>query len=156
MTINVISGYVEGKRYCQDFPVARGYAIAFLERYPLNINATNVFIPADFVEVPYFGNATNELLMNTCGLQQMLPLNSSAMISDACPAVSTSPSCIPIVSTTSAADSYHTVISGGLQPDMENIRSKSGTIQVEVDTKNGVSPMKMNILLVFITMILFQ
>lgn len=148
------SGYVQGKRFCQDFPVARGYAIAFLERNPFDINATNVFIPADFVEVPYLGNVTRELLEDTCGLHPILPFNSSAMISDACPAVSTNPSCIPTVSTMSTADSI--VIPGGSQVDIGVIRSKSGTTQIEVDIKNGVDGMYINLLLLFIPMFFFQ
>ena len=120
---------MEGKTYCQDFPFGR-HAIAFLERSPSNLNHSDIFIPADFVEIPYVNNVTNELLVNICGLHRL----SSVSMTNVCPAVSTSPGCIQPVSNFSSR-----VIPGGSQVRLDNIQSKSGRPQIEVDVKNGIN-----------------
>ncbi|CAF3501058.1 unnamed protein product [Rotaria sp. Silwood1] len=87
------AGHVEGKQYCQEFPVGRGYSIAFLE--PILSNTTNyyTFTPADFVEILVEENSTNLLLTRTCNLHQIVPRQSSALAIEVCPAVSTDPIC---------------------------------------------------------------
>ncbi len=148
---------MEGKTYCQDFPVGRGYAIAFLERNPLNENDTKTFIPADFVEMSVESNVTDELLANTCGLHQLLPFNVSASITDECPAVSTDFKCtsnkINIHLPVNGSGLYPVVIPGGAQNGMDNIRSKSGATQVEADVKNGVNAINISTLLIFMAVL---
>jgi hypothetical protein len=143
------SGRVEGKTYCQDFPVGRGHSIAFLEYNPSNESSIETFIPSDFVEMAYEGNSTDELLAGTCNLQQLTPHNSPA--TDICPAVSTDRHCsnITLIKThPESADIIPIVIPGGSVRGIDIIRSKSGKIQVDVDTNTGVvNPMKLSILL---------
>jgi len=147
------AGQVKGKTYCQDFPFGRGYTIAFLERNPLNVNDSTIFIPSDFVEVPFEGNSTSELLTDTCNLHQLLPLNSSVSITDVCPNVSTGSQCVNTRIRTNELTSTGSgltpnVIPGGFQHGTDDIRSKSGTIQVDVDTKNGINSINISILLI--------
>jgi len=139
------AGQVEGKTYCQDFPVGRGYSIAFLEPNPLNVNDTYTFIPADFVEVPFETNVTDEVLANTCGLHHLLPINSSASMDDVCPMVSTNPKCVSF---------YHDLTS--LDSAFDGIRSKSGSIQVDVDARGGVNSMNISILLILMAILFIQ
>jgi len=151
------AGQVQGKKYCQDFPIGRGYTIAFLERNPLNASDTKTFIPADFVEMPFKTNVTNKLLANTCGLHQVLPLESLASITDVCPAVSTDHQCIvnkihhELTSNSSSLNPV--VIPGGTQNGIEYIHSKSGIIQVEVDKKSGVNSINISILLILMAIV---
>jgi len=144
------AGRVEGKTYCQDFPVGRGHTIAFLERNPLNVTDTKTFIPADFVEMPFVINVTNELLANTCGLHHLLPLESNT---DVCPAVSTDSHCATNKNHLESTGNSSVVISGGSQNGMDNIRGKSGTIQVDVDTKNGINSINISILLILMAIV---
>jgi len=138
------------KTFCQDLPVGHGYTIAFLEPQPLNVNDSKTFIPSDFVEVPFEGNSTSELLANTCNLHQMLPLGSSAPITDVCPGVSTNPYCIYTTSKThlELTSLSPMIISGGSHDKTDHIRSKSGSIQVDVDRNNGIHSINISILLI--------
>jgi hypothetical protein len=113
----------------------------------LNLNDTNTFIPADFVEVPFVNNVTNILLTNTCGLHRLLPVQSSALMSDVCPIVSTAPHCITLESTSFGSGLHPIVIPNGSKTGIDNIRSKSGIAQVQ-DTKNGVNSINISILLI--------
>ncbi|CAF0873203.1 unnamed protein product [Rotaria sordida] len=102
--INITNaGHIEGKKYCQDFSVGRGYSIAFLE--PISSNTTDyyTFIPADFVEILVEENSTNLLLARTCNLHQIVPRQSSALAMEVCPAVSTDPICHETVNVTITA-----------------------------------------------------
>ncbi len=94
------SGRVEGKQYCQEFPVARGYSIAFLEPSSSNKTDHRTFTPADFVEILEEGNSTSQLLARTCNLHRLVPRQSLASVTEVCPAVATDPSCHEIVNTT--------------------------------------------------------
>lgn len=100
--------------------------------------------------MPVENNSTNELLANTCHLNHLLPLES---IADACPAVSTNPECIHTTMKTELASIgsgvLSVIVSGDSHHGIDRIRSKSGTIQVDVDTKSGVNTINMNILLIF-------
>jgi len=92
--INITNaGRVEGKKYCQEFHVGRGYSIAFLE--PISFNKTDhkTFIPADFVEMQDEGNSTAQLLARTCTLHRLVPRQSIASVLDVCPAVAIDPIC---------------------------------------------------------------
>lgn len=129
------AGEVEGQTFCQDFPVGRGHSLAFLEPNPENVNDTQTFVPADFVEVDFVRNVTSELLVDTCGLRHVLPLNSSNLISNVCPVVSTSARCAAMEATTIILNPV--VISGGAHVTVDNIRSKSGSVQVGVDVNRG-------------------
>jgi hypothetical protein len=141
---------VEGKTYCQDFPLAH-HTIAFLERNPMDLNNTEAFIPADFVEIPYANNVTNELLMNTCGLHRLLPLESPASMMSVCPAVSTGSQCIENIELTSMGSGLHShVIPGGSHPQFDNIKSKSGANQIGADMKNGVDSINFSIILLLL------
>lgn len=77
-------------------------------------------------------------------------------MSDACPTVSTDHRCVPIELTNSGPGSRPVVIPGGAPGDVDDIRSKSGTIQVEVDTKNGVSSINISTLLLLLAMTLIR
>jgi len=102
-------------------------------------------------------NVTNELLINTCGLHQLLPLESSALVTNVCPAVSTDFHCISTINKTHFdginSGLVPVVIPGGTQHGIDNIRSKSGTMQVEVDAKNGVTSINISILLLFMAIL---
>lgn len=91
--------------------------------------------------MPFEENSTNELLVNTCHLHHWLPLGSIASITDVCPAVSTNPECIHTTMMTE-------ITSMGSHHGMNHIRSKSGSIQVDVDTNSGVKLTNMSILLI--------
>lgn len=99
------AGYSSNRKYCQDFHMARGYSIAFLERRPLYENDTTVFIPADFAEMPYYDNKTDEILSEICDLQQLAPLESTSRTASVCPVVSTAPQCIRLPNTTTTSKS---------------------------------------------------
>ncbi|CAF1378926.1 unnamed protein product [Adineta steineri] len=146
------AGRVENKTYCQSFSVGRGHVITFLEPDPLHFNDSKSFIPTDFVEIQFQDNVTNELLANTCNLHQLLPFQSTASIADACPIVSTESKCIhTTMKTDLELTSSSVLISGKYHHGSEDIRSKSGTIQVDVDTKNGVNRLNISILLILMT-----
>ena len=146
-----IQGRIEGKTYCQEFPVGWGKTIAFLEQDPSNTNNSTAFIPSDFVEIPFENNVTNELLANTCHLQQLVPIDSTLSIIDLCPNVSTSTECIDndILNENNDLDSIDSpmVITGGARNEIDNIQSKSGNIQIDVDAKNGVNSTNISIFL---------
>jgi len=91
---------MEGKQYCQEFPVGRGYSIAFLE--PISSNQTDhkTFTPADFTEILDEGNSTSQLLARTCNLHRLVPRQSLASVADVCPAVGTHPICLEMFNTT--------------------------------------------------------
>jgi hypothetical protein len=115
----------------------------------LDLNDTDAFIPTDFVEIPYVNNVTNELLVNTCGLHRLLPLESPASMTNVCPAVSTNPICIQNIESTMGS----LIIPGGSQPQHDRIKSKSGS-QIEVDLKSGVSSINLSsILLLFMAIL---
>ncbi len=120
----------------------------------MDINDTKTFIPADFVEVPFETNVTDELLADTCGLHHLLPFESSTSIHDVCPAVSTNSQCVSIIELTSISSGLHpVVIPNGSKYGMDNIRGKSGSIQVEVDRKNGGNSINISILLILMAML---
>jgi hypothetical protein len=96
-------GQVNNRQYCQEFPLGRGHSIAFLERNPSHANNTAIFIPSDFTEMSYEGNITGDLLLATCGLQRLVPLESSAMLVDVCPRVSTASQCFKTVNITTTS-----------------------------------------------------
>jgi hypothetical protein len=104
------------------------------------------FIPADFVEMPFETNSTDELLANTCHLHQLVPLNTSAVLSDVCPTVSTASQCI--VTTMKPHSELTSIGSGGSGNDFDHIRSKSGSISVDVDKNNGINSKNISILLI--------
>jgi hypothetical protein len=110
--------------------------------------------------MPFESNITDELLVNTCGLHQVLPINSSALITDVCPAVSTDSECVSTNKTheftSNGSDLYPVVISNGSQHGIDNIRSKSGSIQVEVDRKGGVNSINISILLILMAIFFVQ
>lgn len=125
----------------------------------MNINDTKTFIPADFVELSFEKNVTDILLEKTCGLHQVLPLQSTASISDQCPAVSTDSKCISnkIGIEISGNNSLNPIIiPGGSEDEINNIRSKSGTVQVEVDARGKMNSININILLIFMAILFIQ
>jgi len=162
--INITNaGQVEGKKYCQEFPVGRGYAIAFLEPNPMNSSDQKTFVPADFVEIVDDGNNVQNLLARTCSLHRLVPLHSSALVTEICPAVATDPQCqlnatqsnlsdLTTTTTTTLKTNFETTTStvnqsshdGHLskpipspQQEIEAIRGKSGAVQVNVDQPNS-------------------
>jgi len=99
--INITNaGRAEGKQYCQEFSVGRGYSIAFLEPNSSNKTDHKTFTPADFAEILDEGNSTSELLARTCNLHRLVPRQSLASVTDVCPAVGIDPVCHEIISTT--------------------------------------------------------
>lgn len=147
-------GQVEGKKYCQEFPVGRGYAIAFLEPNPMNSSDQKTFVPADFVEIVDDGNNVQNLLARTCSLHRLVPLHSSALVTEICPAVATDPQCQLnatqsnsndfTTTTTSTSNVNQSSHDGHLskpipspQQEIEAIRGKSGAVQVNVDQPNS-------------------
>jgi len=156
------AGYVKGKKFCQEFPLGQGNTIAFLERNPLNKNDSKTFIPSDFVEIPFTNNLTDELLTKTCYLHQLLPFESNVSIHDVCPAVSTDSHCMSTtIYNNIELTSIHTgllpiIIPGGSKHDIDNIRSKSGTIQVNVDKNNGITSINISIILILIASFFVQ
>jgi len=175
--INITNaGRVESKQYCQEFPVGRGYSIAFLE--PISSNKTNhkTFTPADFVEILDEGNSTSQLLARTCTLHRLVPRQSLASVAEVCPAVGTDPICreianttaimtINLINTTQVIVSDPTTILSNKpllipndnkhlthpihtpQQEINTIRGKSGIDQVDVDKHNGTGSMTFSILL---------
>ncbi len=106
-------------------------------------------------------NVTNELLANTCGLHQLLPFESSALITDVCPAVSTDYLCgtnkIHVIELTGIGSGLHPfVIPGGSQNRNDYIRSKSAIDQIEVDRKSGVNSINISILLILMAIFFVQ
>lgn len=147
-------GHVAGKKYCQEFPVGRGYAIAFLEPSPMNTTDLKTFVPADFVEIVDDGSNVQSLLARTCSLHRLVPMHSSALVTEICPAVATDPQCqttnIEQTSTTSLTTEAPLATTNGVvvlsvkdghlskpipnpQQEIEAIRGKSGLSQVNVD-----------------------
>jgi len=181
--INITNaGRVEGKQYCQEFSVGRGYAIAFLE--PISSNKTDhkTFTPADFVEILDEGNSTSQLLARTCNLHRLVPLQSLATVADVCPAVGTHPICLELVNATvittfNLINSTNIILSdvttnisnktllisddkGHLtspihipQEQIDLIRGKSGSIQVDVDKHNDAKSMTFSILLMIMAIL---
>lgn len=99
--INITNaGRAEGKRYCQEFPVGRGYSIAFLEPISSNKTSYRTFTPADFAEILDEGNSTSQLLARQCNLHRLVPRQSVVSVTDVCPSVGTDPICQQIVNTT--------------------------------------------------------
>ncbi|CAF3627747.1 unnamed protein product [Rotaria sordida] len=141
-------GLAEDKIYCQP-PFDWGQRIAFLEYDPLNDSKT--FIPSDFVDILFEDDSTNKILVNTCNLQQLVPLDSSLSITDVCPFVSTGPQCIQTTNetymdlTSIGSDLLPTIIPDGSQHEIDTIQSKSATIQVDVDKHNGVNSIHISI-----------
>ncbi|CAF5006612.1 unnamed protein product [Rotaria magnacalcarata] len=116
-------GHVEGKEYCQEFPVGHGYSIAFLEPLSSNTTDNKTFIPADFVEIHTDGASMNQLLARTCNLVQTVPIRSSASASEVCPAVSTDPICQKTTTVVTAVTTNYTVNA------KDNMLSKETSIQ---------------------------
>jgi len=176
--INITNaGRVESKKYCQEFPVGRGYSIAFLE--PISSDKTDhrTFTPADFAEILDEGNSTSQLLARTCNLHRLVPRQSLASVTEVCPAVGTHPICLEVVNTTAIVTTNLLINSTNIilydaitnlsnktlliaddhgqlthpihtpQQEIDAIRGKSGSIQVDVDKQNGAKPMTFSILL---------
>ncbi|UJR16058.1 hypothetical protein I4U23_002971 [Adineta vaga] len=151
------AGRVDGKTYCQDLSVGRDYVIAFLKQDPLQKNNTNTFVPMDFADMPVEGNATSQLLADTCNLQQILPIRSSALINDICPVVSTHTHCTPSTMKTnfdSATTGSGSIIVPGQYHNLtDGIRSKSGTALVDVDINKASNMRSINIFLIFMAIL---
>jgi len=170
--INITNaGRVEGKQYCQEFSVGRGYAIAFLEPFSSNKTDHKTFTPADFVEILDEGNSTSQLLARTCNLHRLVPRQSLASVTEVCPPVGTHPICLEIANTTvitvaNLINSTNVIILSDLTTNISNktiddnehlvhpsqeqinsIRGKSGSIQVDVDKQNGAKSITFSILL---------
>jgi hypothetical protein len=160
----------------KNFPVDRGYLIAFLEPVSSNKSDHKTFTPADFVEVHDEGNSTSQLLARTCNLHRLVPRQSLASVAEVCPPVGTDPICLQVVNTTEITTTnlintttvilsevttnisnktlhvsddkghfshpIHTV-----QQEIDAIKGKSDTIQVDVDKQNGAKTMTFSILL---------
>jgi len=174
--INITNaGRVEDKKYCQEFPVGRGYSIAFLE--PISVNDTTdhkTFTAADFAEIHEEGNSTSQLLARTCNLRRLVPRQSLASVSEVCPPVGTDPICLESSNTTVHITTDHHINSTDVllpgvlnatilttddkghlarpihtpQQELDAIRSKSGTIQVDADKHSGAKSMTFSILLI--------
>ena len=142
---------MNNKTYCQQFPVGQDYTIAFLERNPSNVTDLDTFIPADFVEIPFEGNSTIELLEHTCNLHQLVPLDTSAVITDVCPAVSTASQCV--LTTMKPGFEITSIGSGGSEHGIDHIRSKSGSISVDVDRNNGMNSIDISIILILMAIL---
>ncbi len=170
-------GRVEGKHYCQEFSVGRGYSIAFLEPNAVNKTDHKTFTPADFVEILDDGNSTSQLLARTCNLHRLVPRQSLASVAEVCPAVSTDPICLQVANATVIIPTNLLINSTKIiltdvevnvsnktiqitdekgvlsqpihtpQQEIDAIRSKSGTIQVDVDTHNDAQSITFSILL---------
>jgi len=182
--INITNaGRTEGKQYCQEFSVGRGYSIAFLEPIPSDKNDHKTFTPADFVEILDEGNSTSQLLARTCNLHRLVPRQSLASVTEVCPAVGTDPICLQVVNTTAIIttnlliNTTTTILSdvtknisnktthisddkGRLthpihtpQQEIDAIKGKSGTIQVDVDKQNGAQSMTFSIILMIMAML---
>jgi len=177
------AGHVEGKKYCQELPAGRGYSIAFLEPNPVNKSDHKTFTPTDFMEIHNEGNSLNELLARTCNLHRLVPRQSLADVATVCPVVGTDPSCLQaanstvIITTNLLNNSTNIILSDastnvsnkttlmtdnkGLlaqpihtpQQEIESIRGKSGTIQVDVDKQNGAKSTTFSILLMIMAII---
>jgi len=164
-------GQREGKKFCQEFDVGRGYTIAFLEPLSLDETGNNkTYVPADFVEMPDLGNVTSELLARTCNLHRLVPLHSSATVAEVCPSVATDVECLfrnttKLIKTDS--DFYgnhhknksHTIKVHGEdrnthpistpQQEIDAIRAKSASIQrIDADGRAAGNSISTNIFLV--------
>lgn len=97
--------------------------------------------------MPFEANSTNELVEDTCNLHQLVPINSSSLINDVCPAVSTASQCVH-----TTMKSHFEFTSLGLSDFQHviHIGSKSGS--VDVDIKNGVNSINISILLILMAM----
>jgi hypothetical protein len=170
-------GRAEGKQYCQEFPVGRGYSIAFLEPILSDKTDHKTFTPADFAEILDEGNSTSQLLARTCNLHRLVPRQSLASVTEVCPAVGTDPICLQVVNTTAIVttklliNSTMVIVSDATtnisnetllitndkkplshpihtpQQEIDAIRGKSGTIQVYADKQNGAHSITFSILL---------
>jgi hypothetical protein len=176
--INITNvGRAEGKQYCQEFPVGRGYSIAFLEPILSDKTDHKTFTPADFAEILDEGNSTSQLLARTCNLHRLVPRQSLASVTEVCPAVGTDPICLQVVNTTAIVttklliNSTMVIVSDATtnisnetllitndkkplshpihtpQQEIDAIRGKSGTIQVYADKQNGAHSITFSILL---------
>jgi len=182
--INITNaGRKEGKQYCQEFSVGRGYSIAFLEPIPSDKDDHKTFTPADFVEILDEGNSTNQLLARACNLHRLVPRHSLASVAEVCPAVGTDPICLQVINTTAIVTtnilintttailsdetkniSNKTVLilddKGRLshpihtpQQEIDAIRGKSGSIQVDVDKQNGAQSITFSIILMIMAIL---
>lgn len=138
---------MENRTNCQVFPIGQGDIIAFLEKE--SSNDSSVFIPTDFSDVLFDEESTNEVLANTCDLKQLLPTELTLSTADMCPAVSTNPICIR---TTKAMNVNNgglspTVIPGGSQANIDNVRSKSGLAAGDGDNMGNTNTLNISILL---------
>ena len=159
----IVSGQVENRSFCQDFPLGRGFSIAFLERMPSNINDTGNFIPSDFVDMTYQTNVTDKLLAETCNLSATLPNGYTPSMANMCPLVSTAPNCMINTTTPSnflpsslfelsiSSGPMKISISGSAMNNLDHLIPKSGTIQVDADVQaKAMDPLRMNFALVFV------
>ncbi|UJR30466.1 hypothetical protein I4U23_017999 [Adineta vaga] len=181
--INITNaGRVQGKQYCQEFPVGRGYSIAFLEPISSDKPDYKTFFPADFAEIREDGNSTSQLLARTCNLHRIVPRQSLASVTDVCPDVGTHPICHEITNTTlptivnqvnlttiiladiKSNSSNTTIIVPGNhehsnqaiytpEQEIEMIRSKSGVHQVDTDEKNSAKTTTFGIYVMIIALI---
>lgn len=168
-------GRANGKQYCQEFPVGRGYSIAFLEPSPVNESDHKTFVPSDFVEIVDDGKSIEQLLARTCSLHRLVPLQSSAVVAEICPAVATDPLCqstlnatditvVPLLLNTTlvafpqtinnqtvlvASDAHGHLTKPINTPaqEIDAIRSKSGIAQVDIDRQNAAPSLTVNHLL---------
>jgi len=183
--INITNaGRADGKQYCQEFPVGRGYSIAFLEPSSSNKTDHKTFTPADFVEIHDEGNSTDQLLARACNLHRLVPRQSLASVTEVCPAVGTDPICNQIVNSTTIMTTHLLINSTNLiisevttnisntslhilddkgrlthpihspQQEIDAIKGKSGTIQVDVDKGNGAKSITFSLLLMIMAIFL--
>lgn len=143
--------------------MGRGYSIAFLERRPKYENDTKIFVPADFAEMSYSDNKTDEILAEICDLQQLAPLESASRTASVCPVVSTAAQCIRVPNTTTSTTwrcfesrFEKSSISGTIANVLDSIRSKAGTVQVDVDMKNGLVQLQWNLFLIIMMILILQ
>ncbi|CAF2512113.1 unnamed protein product [Rotaria sp. Silwood2] len=132
------AGHAEGKQYCQEFPVGRGYSIAFLEPILSNTTDYYTFTPSDFVEILVEENSTNLLLARTCNLHQIVPRQSAALAIEVCPAVSTDPICHETVDVTTTM----TMSTDSLMDTTNNIlfdETTTNNILFDITTNNLLS-----------------
>lgn len=170
--INITNtGRVPGRQYCQEFPVGRGYSVAFLEPVSTTENDPKTFTPTDFVEIVNEGKLIEDLLRSTCSLTQRVPLNSIATVAEICPSVSTAPECqtstsgtVPETTTVVALtqpkdtessknetktneESHLSKPVQSPEPELDAIRAKSGQTQVNVDQKSAANKLCWNLIL---------
>lgn len=176
--INITNaGRAPDREYCQEFPVGRGYSIAFLEpASPLSPDNKN-FVPTDFVEIVNDGKNVDELLARTCSLTSVVPLQSIASVSEICPPIATDPTCqnttgstlfsstetlkettddsMQIEQTTSDGHGHLSKPIQTPQQEIDAIRAKSANAQTYADTKNAGQSLTWNIFLLSLVVLLF-